>query len=307
MKQIAIVFLLTLCATASFAQRVFPRDITVERDIRGERYIVLGAGADTARIINNTTSGLSFNTVGVANTFNKYVDAPSYYINGNILFHLGAGAFNTFVGYYAGSLLPSGTNNSGFGTGAGALLTTGTNNTLIGRDAGGAITTTSNNTFLGMFTGATCTGKGNVAIGSFAGRDMGAVNNKLYIHNDTVTNPLIYGDFATRELTINGSVSSTAMYTAAGEDTIASVDTLTLSGTSNNILVTGTDTIVHINTTNIPDYSVIYILFSGTASGVGVTNGSNLKLSGDFGYTPDDTMILQRRGANFYELSRSGN
>ncbi|MDH4471635.1 MAG: tail fiber domain-containing protein [Fluviicola sp.] len=49
------------------------------------------------------------------------------------------------------------------------------------------------------------TGSGNVAIGREAGMNETG-NNKLYIHNSNVTNPLIYGDFTSRLLTINGSM-----------------------------------------------------------------------------------------------------
>jgi len=49
------------------------------------------------------------------------------------------------------------------------------------------------------------TGSGNVFLGSYAGfTETGS--NKLYIDNSTITTPLIYGDFATNELTVNGKM-----------------------------------------------------------------------------------------------------
>ena len=50
------------------------------------------------------------------------------------------------------------------------------------------------------------TGSGNVALGYQAGYHETA-SNKLYIANSSTTTPLIYGDFATQELAINGSLN----------------------------------------------------------------------------------------------------
>ena len=64
-----------------------------------------------------------------------------------------------------------------------------------------------NNTFkwIGSHAGYNNTGTANIFIGAYAGyNELGS--DKLYIHNNDVPDPLIYGDFVQRNLTFNGSV-----------------------------------------------------------------------------------------------------
>ena len=49
------------------------------------------------------------------------------------------------------------------------------------------------------------------------------------------------------------------------------------------------------------------LIFTGTAAVTGVTDGSNLKIAGNFAYSPDDTLELVSDGVNWYELGRSAN
>jgi hypothetical protein len=51
----------------------------------------------------------------------------------------------------------------------------------------------------------------------------------------------------------------------------------------------------------------VTLLFTGSAAGTGLTNGSNLKLASNFVYTPNDTITLQCDDTNWYEISRSVN
>jgi hypothetical protein len=93
----------------------------------------------------------------------------------------------------------SGNDNAFFGLNAGVANTTGNFNTFIGDSAG-----SSNNV-----------GSGNVFIGYAAGnKEIGS--NKLYIDNcvydsgGNCTNPLIYGEFDTRVVKINGTLYMTS-------------------------------------------------------------------------------------------------
>jgi hypothetical protein len=64
------------------------------------------------------------------------------------------------------------------------------------------------------------------------------------------------------------------------------------------------------NITSIPVVATnrrVTLLFTGTAAGTGLTNGSNLKLASNFVYTPNDTITLQCDDTNWYEISRSVN
>jgi hypothetical protein len=106
---------------------------------------------------------------------------------------------------YAGSALAfteSGT-NSFFGSGAG-FNNSGFENTFIGFSAGSSNTSGIANTFIGRDAGfSNSTGSGNVFLGSGAGGNETSSNN-LYIDNSDTSSPLIYGEFDTPMVEING-------------------------------------------------------------------------------------------------------
>jgi hypothetical protein len=112
---------------------------------------------------------------------------------------------NTFVGYYVGSETTTGMDNSAFGRSALEMNTTGDNNTALGYVTLSTLTTGSGNTVVGAFAGQYATGSNNVFLGMGAGRNETG-NNKLYIDNNSTATPLIYGDFSTNTLTVNGSM-----------------------------------------------------------------------------------------------------
>lgn len=68
--------------------------------------------------------------------------------------------------------------------------------------------------------------------------------------------------------------------------------------------VTGTTTITSITSTNYESGVVITLIFDDVLT---LTDGSNLKLAGDFVTTADDTITLTYDGTNWYETSRSVN
>ena len=108
------------------------------------------------------------------------------------------------------------------------------------------------------------------------------------------------------DIYVDGNLHANVMV-ATVCDTVASATTVTL-GNYNNFVITGVSAIDSIDTAGtMPNWGIAYIEFSGTAVGTGLTDGRNLKIAGNFGYTPDDMIILQRRGNIFYELSRSAN
>lgn len=108
--------------------------------------------------------------------------------------------------YTAGQLVTA-THNAGLGTTSLNALTTGDNNTAIGYNSLVALTTGSQNTVIGAGAGATLVGaNGNTLIGYQAGANETG-SNKLYISNSSDATPLIYGDFGSDALTINGSLT----------------------------------------------------------------------------------------------------
>jgi len=138
------------------------------------------------------------------------------------------GDYNTANGYNALSSNTSGSNNTAFGnkvlldnisgawntaTGSGALNknTTGNRNTANGHLALGSNISGNDNTALGYAAGYSNNNSGSVFLGYTAGfNETGS--NKLYIENSNSSAPLIYGDFATDKVRINGSLNVTQAF-----------------------------------------------------------------------------------------------
>ena len=68
--------------------------------------------------------------------------------------------------------------------------------------------------------------------------------------------------------------------------------------------VTGTTNITSITSTNFAAGCVITLIFDGVLT---FTDGSNLKLNGNFVTSADDTITLVYDGSNWYEMCRSAN
>jgi hypothetical protein len=94
--------------------------------------------------------------------------------------------------------------------------------------------------------------------------------------------------------------------------TVASAATITLPSPepeSRRIecLISGTANITSITATPALSGVTAVLIFTGTAGGTGLTDGSNLKLSANLVYTPDDTCTLVCDGTNWYETGRAVN
>jgi hypothetical protein len=114
--------------------------------------------------------------------------------------------YNVFIGAEAGEQNTSGTTNVFLGTSAGNANQSGGSNVFVGHNSGRGHKEGNKNTFLGTNTGTdNVAGEGNVFVGYNVGRyEKGS--DKLYIHNNSSSTPLIYGDFAKKELTVNGEL-----------------------------------------------------------------------------------------------------
>ncbi len=117
------------------------------------------------------------------------------------------GESNVFIGTSAGEANVTGGYNVHIGTGAGQKATA-SDNIFIGYGSGFSTTTGGSNVYLGMQAGfQNVTGQNNVFLGKYAGYyETGS--DKLYIDNSLTTTPLIYGDFSTDNLTINGNLTA---------------------------------------------------------------------------------------------------
>jgi hypothetical protein len=117
-----------------------------------------------------------------------------------------SGSMNTFIGDEAGQQNSTGGSNVCVGAASGDGTTTGSENVFVGIWAGGLNATGNNNTMIGYYAGYTNANQsGNVFIGHNAGRNE-AGSNKLYINNDNSASPLIWGDFSTDQVKVNGSL-----------------------------------------------------------------------------------------------------
>jgi hypothetical protein len=158
----------------------------------------LYAGASNSNIYNMNSFFGSYagyvNYNGVGNSFMGY---RAGYSNSsgeaNSFFGCGAGdgntigSYNTFIGTNAGTLNVSGSYNTYLGYQAGWDKNSGSSNTYLGYQAGGCSSTGSQNIFIGYYAGYNETG-----------------SSKLYIANSDTITPLIYGDFSTSMVGING-------------------------------------------------------------------------------------------------------
>jgi len=192
---------------------------------------------------NNTTANGTFvgayagynNTTGGSNSFygfqsgynttwgssNSFFGAGAGFNNtgggGNVFLGFQAGYQNTnrfdniFIGYQAG--YNSDANSNIFiGRETGQFSQTGTGNVSLGNQSfgkgtGSAFTGADNNTIIGYRAGYNLgsNDSGNVLLGYQAGYNETG-SNKLYIANSNAAFPLIYGDFSTAELGINGNL-----------------------------------------------------------------------------------------------------
>ncbi|HOY13989.1 MAG TPA: tail fiber domain-containing protein, partial [Saprospiraceae bacterium] len=167
---------------------------------------------------DNTANGFSAlysNTVGYNNTANGLF---ALYSNTEGHNNTAQGAFalsnsinavnNSAIGSRALEFLDSGFNNVAFGVDAMKTKTSGFNNVAIGTGSLYTNATGNSNTVLGVDAGYGATGSGNVFLGYNAGGSETG-NNKLYINNDgaNANNALIYGEFDTKKLQINGNLT----------------------------------------------------------------------------------------------------
>lgn len=158
---------------------------------------------------NNTSLG-----TGTQSTFGTKLTTVGYYAGKSSGSQSEIGSSNnSFYGYYAGyhHTDVSSSNNTFIGNESGGSTSPSTksirNSTFVGYKSGySAVTGTGQNVFLGANAGYSLTsGSGNIFIGYNAGYSETG-SNKLYIDNSNTSTPLVYGDFNTNQIVINGTV-----------------------------------------------------------------------------------------------------
>lgn len=174
----------------------------------------------------NTFTGASIGLVGPpSGNYNTLLGAYAGYCikDGNTNSFMGrysgfscaSGGANSFLGELSGQNTIS-SDNSFLGTASGYYNYSGTMNCFIGYRSGFNNQTGNNNTYIGYQTGYYgTTGSSSVFIGYNAGLNE-YDSDKLYIDNTSSDTPLIYGDFLTAALTVNGTNTVTGNTTING-------------------------------------------------------------------------------------------
>jgi len=165
----------------------------------GNLFMGWGAGGSNVGGNNNIFIGANAGADNLLGGSNLFIGAAAGYKNST-------GSFNTFVGPGAGNANESGNDNTFVGRHVGSANISGYGNTFLGSRAGISLTSSHNNTFLGFQAGLTNNGTGNVFIGSNAGYNETG-SNLLYIESSSSTTPLIYGDFQSNYVVINGNAA----------------------------------------------------------------------------------------------------
>jgi hypothetical protein len=174
------------------------------------------------------------NTTGYLNTFLGATSGASNttgHLNVGIgtvsLFRNTSGTNNVAVGSNTLAYNTTGENNIALGTQSLFYASTTNNNISIGRDSFFNHTSGDGNVAIGIAAGGNnLTGAGNIFIGYNAGSSETG-SDKLYIDNSNTSTPLIFGDFATNLLKVNGTLNVNNAYNLP-----------TTAGTANQILQT---------------------------------------------------------------------
>ncbi len=248
---------------------------------------------------NDTKIDVDLTSNGLENNIHFYNSGIEHFkmLSGGKLSVLNSQS-SIYIGENAGLNLTSGQSNIAFGDESGNLNQTGNQNVLIGVRAGtgtalhnknnnvmigyqsGQLNEGSNNTFVGFQSGQSNTGVGNVFVGNLSGA-AGLVSNKLFISNTSDSSPLLYGDFNTDSLQVNGSIS-------IGDNLGNHLYRFPVaSGSANQIMIndgtgnmTWTDLLTdnlgnHVATQNI-QLNGNYLSGDGDNEGISITNAGNV-------------------------------
>jgi len=177
-----------------------------------------GGASDINGLSDALTLGNSVFLGSGAGANDDGTDNKNYALGLNALGSTTSGFSNAAMGF--NSLFFNSTGNYNIGLGQGSLYynSTGGSNVAVGYHSNHFNQTGSNNTIIGHNAGRgtqTHNKSGNIFIGYQAGyNEVG--DNKLYIENSNSATPLIWGDFSTNDVKINGDIHVTGNITTDG-------------------------------------------------------------------------------------------
>ncbi len=182
----------------------------------GGASLTYGSGNDGRYITAVGLGALKFNTTGNKNNA----------MGTNAMRNNTTGQINNAMGYNALTENTTGSYNNAFGSNAVDQNTTGSYNSGIGFQALHSLISGDYNTAIGYRAGWSTTGSSNIFIGANAGYSETG-SNKLYIDNTNTASPLIYGDFSSDYITINGDLDVTDTFDVTGAATFGNNATIT--------------------------------------------------------------------------------
>jgi hypothetical protein len=174
---------------------------------------------------------------------------------------------NVVVGSYASRVATNAGYNVVMGYDAAGAHTSGSSNTLLGYGVASTLTTGGTNVIVGATAGSKIVGgSGNVILGSSAG-PTGNVSNALYIDNTETDSPLIYGNFSTDQLTLNGHVEvAIGTTTSTVPFSILGTGIQGAANVENAYLGTDVPTLIVRNSTNSADADALLVAGVGGSS-----------------------------------------
>ena len=278
-KILALASFAVLAIASAFAQtntiqlRNGANTTTIIAPTGGNYTLTLPAGAGTNGQVLSTNGSGTLSWSSTATSIDGLSDAIS---NSNVVAlgsqagaSLTTGGFSVFVGNQAGRDFTGSTNAVAVGYGA-MRLATGGDNVSIGTESLNGLTAGTNNVAIGTYAGTTnvTTGSGNVFIGDRVYPSTN-VSNKLYIDNaySASDKPLIYGDFSTDQLTLNGHVEvAIGTTTSTVPFSILGTGIQGAANVENAFLGTDVPTLFVRNTTNSADADAVLLAGVGGSS-----------------------------------------
>lgn len=169
-------------------------------DLSNNDAVLIGENAGAAQVnsSNNVAVGNEALAANVSGNSNTAI--------GSLALQNNTDSYNTAVGWQALKDNTTGAQNTALGQGTLASHQTGNFNTAVGQRALSNHTSGTGNVALGRQAGFNnLTGSGNIFIGREAGYNETG-SNTLYIDNNNTSTPLIYGNFGSDQVGINGEL-----------------------------------------------------------------------------------------------------
>lgn len=142
-------------------------------------------------------------------------------------------------------------------------------------------------------------GSNNSIIGNQSLATAAEITNVVEADSGCLNN-IVIGNSGLAGISVPDTTNVVQFNTPGNAKTVASAGTITIPGDADFVTISGTTNITSVTASYIG--REVTLLFSGILT---FTDGSNLKLAGNFVTTADDTITLKCDGTNWWEMSRA--